>query len=337
MSSYPLGARIRQWLGSLSGRSARGTTRGTSSRARERGQVLPIFVVMAVVLLGGAALITDVAWWWTVEQRMQRAADAGALAGAVYLPGNETRAFAAAQAETAKNGYANGQNGIVVTPRRDPTNERKLIVDIDGDVETNFARVFSITDLPASVTGAAEFVLPVPMGSPENYYGVFGLLRTAGTTRRRTPASSRRPRPSAATGRTLRIATTPDNVHDRSTDQAQPNNNAVPGSAFPTSLSPPAVAHRCRRIEARDHLKTPMCRLRLGVHIEALLRGSSWTSTGYYDGLSSSDTTNLEGTPRLCIGGARRPPTDRVVPELGRLPGAAVRSGTPVSAAATVR
>ena len=117
---------------------------------RQRGQVLPIFAVMAVVLLGGAALLTDVAWWWVNEQRMQRAADAGALAGAIYLPGNEVLAFGRARGEAAKNGYVNGVDGVVVTPERDPGDPRKLIVDIDGPVKTNFAKVFCGTAGPAS-------------------------------------------------------------------------------------------------------------------------------------------------------------------------------------------
>ena len=62
---------------------------GCASAAR----CCPIFAVMSVVLLGGAALLTDVAWWWVNEQRMQRAADAGALAGAIHLPGNQALAF----------------------------------------------------------------------------------------------------------------------------------------------------------------------------------------------------------------------------------------------------
>src|SRR5262245_16010206 len=109
---------------------------------QERGQVLPIFAIMAVVLLGAAALVTDVAWMWTNQQRMQRAADAGALAGAIYLPGNQTLAFSTARAETAKNGFTDGVGGVVVTPRRDPGDPRKLLVDIDAPVGTFFARVF---------------------------------------------------------------------------------------------------------------------------------------------------------------------------------------------------
>jgi Flp pilus assembly protein TadG len=146
--------------------------------------VLPIFAVMSVVLLGGAALLTDVAWWWTNELRMKAAADAAALAGAVYLPNDQARAYAAAFAEATKNGYTSGVGGITVTPERDlPDNPRKLIVNIDGPVQTNFARVFCwdggpcLDEVDVGVTGAAEFVLPVPMGSPENYYGVFGMTR----------------------------------------------------------------------------------------------------------------------------------------------------------------
>jgi hypothetical protein len=147
-------------------------------RSQQAGQVLPIFVILSVVLLGGAALLTDVAWWWTVEQRMQRAADAAALAGAVYLPGNQAQAYSAAYAEATRNGFTHGADGVAVTPRRDPSDPRKLIVDIDGDAATNFAGIFCwdggpcLDRVDVGVTGAAVFVLPVPMGSPQNYYGV---------------------------------------------------------------------------------------------------------------------------------------------------------------------
>ena len=75
---------------------------------------------MSVVLLGAAALVADVAWMWTNQQRMQRAADAGALAGAIHLPGDEAMAFSTALAETSKNGFTDGVDGINITPRRDP-------------------------------------------------------------------------------------------------------------------------------------------------------------------------------------------------------------------------
>ncbi len=46
-------------------------------------------------------------------------------------------------------------------------------------------QVFGFDTLRITRDAKAEYVLPVPMGSPENYYGDFGLLRTpsGGTTR----------------------------------------------------------------------------------------------------------------------------------------------------------
>jgi hypothetical protein len=111
---------------------------------------------------------------------MQRAADAAALAGVVWLPGNVSQAQTVARAESAKNGFTNGVNGVVVAPTQDPTNTRRLKVRIDGDVGTFFARVLGINTWHATVNSKAEYVLPVPMGSPENYYGVFGKVRHPG-------------------------------------------------------------------------------------------------------------------------------------------------------------
>ena len=64
-----------------------------------------------------------------------------------------------------------------VTPRQDPNNPRRLIVTIDAPVGTFFARVLGINSFPASRTSEADYVLPVPMGSPLNYYGI-GCLDT---------------------------------------------------------------------------------------------------------------------------------------------------------------
>ena len=48
-------------------------------------------------------------------------------------------------------------------------------VTITADVGTFFMRVIGIPTIPATRTAKAEFTLPVPMGSPQNYYGV-GIL-----------------------------------------------------------------------------------------------------------------------------------------------------------------
>ncbi len=138
-----------------------------------RGQVVVIFAGAMLLFVLLAATVIDLSWYWTNNLRMQRAADAAALAGVVFLPGNTASAYAAARAEATKNGYTAGVNGVTaVTPVQDPTNSRRLNVTITGNVGTYFARAVGITSWPARRDAKADFVLPVPMGSPQNYYGV---------------------------------------------------------------------------------------------------------------------------------------------------------------------
>ncbi len=149
----------------------------SDKRKKSAGQVLVLFALTSVMIIGMVAVVIDVAWFWTNEQSMQKAADAGALAGAVYLPGNVSQAYSSAIAEAKKNGYVTGTNGAVVTPLQDSTNKRRLKVTISGPVQAYFAQVFcALTSctrqISETVSGTAEFTLPVPMGSPQNYYGV---------------------------------------------------------------------------------------------------------------------------------------------------------------------
>jgi Flp pilus assembly protein TadG len=147
------------------------TTLSLQRRLRQRGQTLVLFAAGLVVLLGVCAIVIDVSWYWANSLRVQRAADAAALAGAVKLPGDPTSAYALARAEATKNGYTAG-GGVVITPIKDPHNDRRLDVTISAPVGTFFMRVFGINTINATRTAKAEFTLPVPMGSPQNYYGV---------------------------------------------------------------------------------------------------------------------------------------------------------------------
>ncbi len=69
--------------------SASVTAKSRDSRAtgRNRGQVLVLFALMLTFLLGTAAFVVDLAWIWVNELKVQRAADAAALAGVVHLAG----------------------------------------------------------------------------------------------------------------------------------------------------------------------------------------------------------------------------------------------------------
>lgn len=154
------------------------------ARSRQQGQIIVIFAGSMIALMALCAVVVDVAWYWTVSQRMQRAADAAALAGVVWLPGDPSTAYLTAKAEATKNGFTDGQNGVVVTPLQDTDNKRRLKVTITGPVGTFFSRVVGLNSFPGGREAKADYALPVPMGSPENYYGVFGLTRglTSSTT-----------------------------------------------------------------------------------------------------------------------------------------------------------
>ncbi len=144
---------------------------------RARGQIIVIFAGAIIVFMGLAAIVIDVSWFLSSQVRMQRAADAAALAGVVLLPGNVPGAVTLARTEASRNGFTSGVKGITVTPIQDPQSTRRMQVTISGPVNTYFARVLGFASFNAVVTSKAEYILPVPMGSPENYYGVFGLTR----------------------------------------------------------------------------------------------------------------------------------------------------------------
>lgn len=135
--------------------------------------------LMLMALVGFTGIAIDVAWYHLNTLRIQRAADASALAGVVYLPGNVAGANTAARAEATKNGYTTGVNGAVVTVAQDPINTRLIVVTIKGSAKPFFARFFGVNAITAQRRARAEFILPVPMGSPQPYFGVQRLCRNS--------------------------------------------------------------------------------------------------------------------------------------------------------------
>ena len=112
------------------GPGARAARRRT---ARERGQVLVIFAGAMIALVALCAVVVDVAWYWTSNLRMQRAADAAALAGVVWLPGNQGQAVDRGPRRGGQERlHRTASTASSVTPVFDPTNPRRLKVAISG-------------------------------------------------------------------------------------------------------------------------------------------------------------------------------------------------------------
>ena len=142
--------------------------------------MLALFTLTIFVLTGITALAVDVSWYWANTLKVQRAADAAALAGVVWLPGQPSTAYATARDQAAKNGYTDTVGGVSITALKDATNNRRLNVTVSAPVGTFFMRIFGINSIQAVRSSKAEYVLPVPMGSPENYYGVLRQAQDAG-------------------------------------------------------------------------------------------------------------------------------------------------------------
>jgi hypothetical protein len=136
-----------------------------------RGQVLLITAGILTILIALVGLVVDLGWYQSSVLRVQRAADAAALAGVVYLPTQVGNAQNTAFAEATKNGYTTGGT-TTVTAAQDPGDSRRLNVTVTTQVPTFFIRIFGVSSIGVTRTASARFVLPVPMGSPLNYYGV---------------------------------------------------------------------------------------------------------------------------------------------------------------------
>ncbi len=160
-----------------------------SNKLVARGQILVIFVMSLMVMLSMMAIVIDISWYWVNSLRVQRAADAAALAGVVSLPGDIVSARADAVTAAGQNGMSGTSGcssanlptsvpGICIST--DDGNDRQLNVSISAPVGTFFMRLVGISTITATRSSKAQYELPVPMGSPLAYYGTYQLCSVAG-------------------------------------------------------------------------------------------------------------------------------------------------------------
>ncbi len=135
----------------------------------EGGFVMVWLALMLLVLLAFCGFGIDVANWWYVGQREQRAADAGALAGSVYMPNDVPGGRAAAFRVVSQNGYTNGVNATV-TANQEPQPSR-IRVTVTSTVTNFFAGLVGFNNETISRDAVADFQGPVPMGSPTSKLG----------------------------------------------------------------------------------------------------------------------------------------------------------------------
>lgn len=162
--------------------SGDGHDRTTTDR-RERGVVIIWFALMLIALLGIAGFAVDLSNWWVQAQRLQKAADAGAHAGVVYLPGDPGTAASTARRELGRNSFAvTGANkNAEATINPEPNNPNRLRVSVSTKVSTYFVALLGVNEITLTRQAVAEFISPVPMGSPENKLGNDPEINDPGT------------------------------------------------------------------------------------------------------------------------------------------------------------
>ena len=84
----------------------------------QSGQVMVLVCLAVITIMGLMGLAADVGSFQQQKQLLQTAADSAALAAAQEL--NYGDSVAAAKADAARNGFTNGQNGVVVTVNNPP-------------------------------------------------------------------------------------------------------------------------------------------------------------------------------------------------------------------------
>ena len=151
--------------------AARRSVLHTERTAREGGYVLATFGLLLVPLLLMVGLSVDVGFWYNRTSQLQKAADAAALAGVVWLP-DLGSATARAREAAARNGFTDGVNGVTVTVAAVPGENRRLRVTVtDPQVKGFIHGALTGKSLRLSRKATAEYVLPVPLGSPSNQFG----------------------------------------------------------------------------------------------------------------------------------------------------------------------
>ena len=150
--------------------------RATEVRKEESGATVVIVALLMMVLPGMAAFALDFGWlYWNVI-KVQHGADAAALSGVIYEPNDRAQAYVQVQTAT-ENGYNPADAGTSVVPVDfidDPAaveNSHQLRVTVTDAVPTFFMKAFGIDTVSITKHAVAEYILPLPIGSPEHTFG----------------------------------------------------------------------------------------------------------------------------------------------------------------------
>jgi Flp pilus assembly protein TadG len=148
--------------------------RRLGSRAGMRDDAGYVTVVISILVpalfIGLAATAVDTSRWYLEGERVQKAADAAAMAGVPFLPQDMAGARARALEVAARNGYDDASADIDVTVAQGnrPT---QLRVTVSSKITNQFGQIIGVGNTTLTRTSVADYSGPAPMGSPCNTFG----------------------------------------------------------------------------------------------------------------------------------------------------------------------
>jgi len=140
-------------------------------RGAAQGQIMILFALTLVVVIGAMALAVDLTRLRAEAENAQRAANAAALAGVVFMPNYIDTAQRRAIEEATKNGFENGKNGVSVSPQTVPGYPGQLQVTVSEPVSFIFAPLLGLTKRAISRSAKAEYYQPLQIGGPDHVLG----------------------------------------------------------------------------------------------------------------------------------------------------------------------
>ena len=153
-------------------------------RKDQKGYVIAFVVVTLGAMLTIMGFAVDVGAWYFNASKLQRAADAAALSGAISLP-KEDEAGTAVDDSLKKNELIDGGAGGSIAVTKTVTHDRVTVTVRDNAVPTYFTSAFidSIT-IERHSEAIRETAIPA-LGSPYNILGAGGDLELDGAVENR--------------------------------------------------------------------------------------------------------------------------------------------------------
>ncbi len=153
-------------------------------RRTDRGFAVVLLALGMVVLLGATTVAVDLGSRYSQAAKIQRSADAAALAAVTMLPSGMSAAIAEARQVAARNGFVHGQDGVIVEVTQPtvgglPSTDSLRVRIEDAALPVYFGSMFGGTDHVARVA-TAEYVSAVALGSPRNHLGTGDLMGNSG-------------------------------------------------------------------------------------------------------------------------------------------------------------